>query len=506
MKQILFSLLALVLLSISTLAQIPREINYQGMLLGSNEQPVPEGNYKITFKLYDENNDLLWTEVHNQVFVAGGLFHVFLGSVNPLNLPFDKAYFLGIQVGSDPELQPRMLLTPAPYSIRADDANKVMGIGISATPEPEKLLPLDHNAKFPASALPSAVAGNYIKKNEPDTSRATSSSPILLISNLGGGNGIDGRSTNGVGVSARSENSDGAVGWTGAGNKSGVFGHSTNGKGVTGRSDNNDGVVGWTGGTDKSGVFGRSVNGYGITGRSDNSYGVFGTSKTTYAAFFRSDNDHLDLALGGAVGRINTDPNNQNSILYLSSNHDVIVKLDNDGGENSVFRVKNSNGSDVCTVNEDGDMALYHQGNKIIELGTGLDYAEGFEVLDKSGIVPGTVLVIDPNNPGKLAVSDIAYDHKVAGIVAGAKGLCSGVRLGAGNFDYDVALAGRVYCNVDATYGEVSPGDLLTTSPTPGYAMVVKDHAKAQGAILGKAMGKVPRGRKGQILVLVTLQ
>ena len=33
---------------------------------------------------------------------------------------------------------------------------------------------------------------------------------------------------------------------------------------------------------------------------------------------------------------------------------------------------------------------------------------------------------------------------------------------------FDVALAGRVYCKVDATYGAVAPGDLLTTSPTAG--------------------------------------
>lgn len=99
-----------------------------------------------------------------------------------------------------------------------------------------------------------------------------------------------------------------------------------------------------------------------------------------------------------------------------------------------------------------------------------------------------------------------AYDHKVAGIVAGARGQGSGVRLGPEQFDHDVALAGRVYCNVDATYGEVHPGDLLTTSPTPGHAMAVKDTVRAQGAILGKAMEGLSEGQKGQILVLVTLQ
>jgi hypothetical protein len=103
-------------------------------------------------------------------------------------------------------------------------------------------------------------------------------------------------------------------------------------------------------------------------------------------------------------------------------------------------------------------------------------------------------------------MSCTAYDRKVAGIVAGANGLGSGVRLGAGQFDRDVALAGRVYCNVDATEVGVEPGDLLTTSATPGYAMKVTDYERAQGAILGKAMQRLQEGHQGQILVLVTLQ
>lgn len=142
----------------------------------------------------------------------------------------------------------------------------------------------------------------------------------------------------------------------------------------------------------------------------------------------------------------------------------------------------------------------------LIELGEGLDYAEGFDVSDKSHIDPGSVLVIDAHNPGKLKLGDESYDAKVAGIVAGAQGQGSAVRLGAGQFDFDVALAGRVYCNVDARENGVEPGDLLTTSATPGYAMKATDYARAQGAILGKAMEKLEKGKKGQVLVLVTLQ
>gem|GEM_PF-1377827 len=142
----------------------------------------------------------------------------------------------------------------------------------------------------------------------------------------------------------------------------------------------------------------------------------------------------------------------------------------------------------------------------VLELGEGLDYAEGFDVSAARDIEPGTVLSIDPESPGKLTISDSAYDTKVAGIVAGGKGLGSGVRLGVGQFDYDVALAGRVYCNVITSDDAISPGDLLTTSNVAGYAMKAADYACAQGAIIGKAMEGLEPGQKGQIMVLVTLQ
>jgi len=68
-----------------------------------------------------------------------------------------------------------------------------------------------------------------------------------------------------------------------------------------------------------------------------------------------------------------------------------------------------------------------------------------------------------------------------------------------------VALTGRVYVQADTSNGAIKPGDLLTTSGTPGRAMKVSDHVRAQGAILGKAMTALNEG-KGLVLVLVTLQ
>ncbi|HVO72783.1 MAG TPA: hypothetical protein VMT35_02060, partial [Ignavibacteriaceae bacterium] len=262
-----FIVLFLVLFFNYTIAQIPRIINYQGMLMGNNGQPVSNGNYDLTFKLYDESNAEIWSEVHNGVVVSNGLFQVILGTVAPFSIPFDKPYSLGIKVGSDAELLPRIPLTSVAYSIRAEDADKLMGIYASQTPEPNKLLPLDASGKFPSSVIANgSETGTYIQRNVPDTSRGTSTNPMLLVSNLGDGDGVDARSVSGVGLAGRSTNNDGISGWTGVSGKSGVFGFSTDGKGVVGRSNNDDGVTGWTGASNKSGVFGHTSasNAYGL--------------------------------------------------------------------------------------------------------------------------------------------------------------------------------------------------------------------------------------------------
>jgi hypothetical protein len=92
--------------------------------------------------------------------------------------------------------------------------------------------------------------------------------------------------------------------------------------------------------------------GAGVEGRNstNNNVGQLGTS--TAGGFFSGGTDHNDIILGGHTGRINTDPSDETSDLYLSSNNDVIVKLDNDGGENNVFKILNSGGTNLFTVDE----------------------------------------------------------------------------------------------------------------------------------------------------------
>jgi hypothetical protein len=68
-----------------------------------------------------------------------------------------------------------------------------------------------------------------------------------------------------------------------------------------------------------------------------------------------------------------------------------------------------------------------------------------------------------------------------------------------------VALVGKVYCRVDADLAPIRPGDLLTTSATPGHARRASDRERAFGAVLGKALGGLAAGR-GLVPILVTLQ
>ena len=137
----------------------------------------------------------------------------------------------------------------------------------------------------------------------------------------------------------------------------------------------------------------------------------------------------------------------------------------------------------------------------------GADVAEPFK-MGRAEIPKGSVVVIDKDHPGELKLSATAYDKTVAGIVSRANGINPGIALhqeGTLEGGQNVALSGRVYVQADAANGAIEPGDLLTTSTTPGHAMRVTDPARAQGAIIGKAMTALAEG-KGMVLVLVTLQ
>jgi hypothetical protein len=177
------------------------------------------------------------------------------------------------------------------------------------------------------------------------------------------------------------------------------------------------------------------------------------------------------------------------------------------GATSGSLQLFNSAGAQTIALEADsaGDGKITTQ---ILQITGGSDFSEHFDIVSADAR-PGMIVSIDPGHPGELAVSDRPYDRTVAGVVSGAGGVKPGVMMGqrgtVADGKHPVALTGRVYCLVDADHGAIEPGDLITTSDTPGHGMKVGDHARAQGAIVGKAMTPLAAGR-GLVLLLVNLQ
>ncbi len=194
-------------------AQVPNKISYQGLLTTSAGTPVQDGSYNLQFNLFKSLSvgSSLWSETHTDVLVQRGTFSVMLGSINPLPDIFNQPLFVEVgTINPNVTFSPRSELTSAPYSFNAkvaDSANtvangaitsvkildgtitnsdiapnaaiapskidtanlgaiRVGGYAVSATPQPNKLLPLSATGTIPGNiiegtTLPGAHASSH---------------------------------------------------------------------------------------------------------------------------------------------------------------------------------------------------------------------------------------------------------------------------------------------------------------------------------------------------------
>lgn len=195
---------------------------------------------------------------------------------------------------------------------------------------------------------------------------------------------------------------------------------------------------------------------------------------------------------------------------FYQADGGIGVNVDGDNSGSGYIAVNGTNGSAniILNGNSSGDGRIICD---VLQINGGSDLSERFDISSvHAPVKPGMIVSINPSKPGDLLVSQKAYDRTVAGIISGAGGVKPGMLMGQTGTKADgqhpVALTGRVYCYVDADAGgAIEPGDMITTSATPGHGMKVTDHSKATGAIIGKAMSPLPSG-KGLVLVLVSLQ
>lgn len=263
------------------------------------------------------------------------------------------------------------------------------------------------------------------------------------------------------------------------------------------------------------GVAGVSAAGNGVHGTSVSAFGVLGESKTGRGVVALSDTDYGLRAASRTSAGIRGSSVEGRGVEGWATKSEGVVGISTTG--NGVWGQTDGAGVGVLGSSKSGT-GIYGKGGKLAGFFEGdvevtgdlrlsnADCAEDFDVAGTVEVEPGSVMVL--GNEGALFESQHAYDTRVAGVISGAGDLKPGIildkRQSPGNRQ-PVALMGKVFCKVDAQFGAIAVGDLLTTSPTPGHAMKTDDPLKAFGAVIGKALRPLAAGR-GLIPILIALQ
>jgi hypothetical protein len=488
---------------VSSGARVASKISYQGFLTDDVGNPV-NGTVNMVFQLWDDataGSQVGSDIVKPGVPVSDGQFSVELevsqGAFN------GQALWLRVQVNSE-WLEPRQELLPVPYALSLRPGAKITGA--SSGP----VLSVNNSGAgvgiYAEATGPDAYAGEFIGdvyvsndlnvNGRLDAFSAYTGRLHAEVTSLGGWiqavEGVVNTADHGAGV-------------LGAGYgpyAQGVHGYSTgsNGYGVFGEVTGSDAVAvrGLATGTDGIGGYFASDTGYGLL--------VEGISK------FQLPTGSWSVSTpGGWPGLIGYSQNGHRRELAIKDNLMYLAVSNSDAPPavtNGIVIMETGN----VGVGKYPSSKLDVNGKtktEVLQITGGSDIAEPFDIEATGVIKPGMVLAIDSENPGKLEIAEKTYDRCVAGIVSGAGGIQPGMVMGqSGSLadgEYPVALTGRVYCWANASNGAIEPGDLLTTSDTPGHAMKVTDYTKAQGAIIGKAMTSLDEGT-GLVLVLVSLQ
>jgi hypothetical protein len=132
----------------------------------------------------------------------------------------------------------------------------------------------------------------------------------------------------------------------------------------------------------------------------------------------------------------------------------------------------------------------------------GADFAEMLP--GQSGLEAGDVLAIGAD--GRLTLTTKPYEESLAGVYSTQPGLVGGAADGESTEGkIPLAVTGVVPVMVTTENGPVRPGDLLTSSSTPGHAMHASRERVVVGVVIGKALEPL-ESATGVIRALVILQ
>jgi hypothetical protein len=342
---------------------------------------------------------------------------------------------------------------------------------------------------------------------------------VVGIVNLGLGV-LGESSSNGIGVAGvtfDTTNEEAAVIGEAPYFSTGVLGESGSSNGVYGSSNDTTGDAVGYGAVQSghyAGVFGQNLSGYGIGvfGRSTGyeGTGVYGFTDNGFGVWAQST-----ASEGWAIMATAT---NGGDALHVYSNTGKAISVDSGA---SYFKDIYINGTEHTSVGIAGDIigVMKNTGTDNLEL--------------------GDVVVIKGNSPavlGEIPVTNVAktskgYDSGVIGIVDSFVQITTTTQshkatedanrvsiqadktrqIKTGDYIHVITHGEFKAIKVDATYGAINPGDLLTTSPNPGYAMKVTpkiidgETFYPNGCIIGKSLGSLESGQ-GSVPIFVVHQ
>jgi hypothetical protein len=195
-------------LSLTAAAQTPNFVHYQGVLSDSLGNPVADGNYNVTFGIWDQlaGGALLWGEAAI-VTTKDGRFNHFLGRVTPLPLDLFNANdsaFLELTVEGE-TVTPRQRLVSVGYTRRVSSVDAALGGTITGEVTVEE----SSSAAFTNAVhgvLTSATPGANSAAVRGENQGTNSSGYGVWGSHDAGGMGVYGASVDGRGVYGASTN------------------------------------------------------------------------------------------------------------------------------------------------------------------------------------------------------------------------------------------------------------------------------------------------------------